>query len=112
MRAAIVYFYFESIHPFRDGNGRVGRALVNKTIWQGLRWPMFTFSNLLKSEIIARALDQQSMKLSGDLTPWVILFVTFSYQEFLNSKAHIITALEEAEAQSQQAKTCSPCAFP
>ncbi len=39
IRAAIVHLYFESIHPFEDGNGRIGRALVEKALSQSLRKP-------------------------------------------------------------------------
>ena len=31
-RAGIAHLYFESIHPFEDGNGRVGRALAEKSL--------------------------------------------------------------------------------
>jgi Fic family protein len=34
-RAGIVHLYFESIHPFEDGNGRIGRALAEKALAQG-----------------------------------------------------------------------------
>jgi Fic family protein len=38
-RAGILHLYFESIHPFEDGNGRIGRALAEKSLAQSLGQP-------------------------------------------------------------------------
>lgn len=38
-RASIAHLYFVSIHPFEDGNGRIGRAIVEKVLAQHLRQP-------------------------------------------------------------------------
>ena len=41
-RASIAHLYFESIHPFEDGNGRIGRCLVEKSLAQSLGRPITT----------------------------------------------------------------------
>lgn len=40
VRAALTHLYFESIHPFEDGNGRVGRILAEKALSQQLQMPV------------------------------------------------------------------------
>lgn len=41
-RAGTAHLYFESIHPFEDGNGRIGRALAEKSLAQSLGQPTLT----------------------------------------------------------------------
>ena len=41
-RAAIAHLWFESIHPFEDGNGRMGRAIAEKALSQSLAAPTLT----------------------------------------------------------------------
>ena len=40
LRSAIAHIYFENIHPFEDGNGRIGRAISEKALSQGLGRPV------------------------------------------------------------------------
>lgn len=41
-RAGIAHLWFECIHPFEDGNGRIGRAIAEKALAQGLALPVIT----------------------------------------------------------------------
>ncbi len=40
IRAAIAHLYFECVHPFEDGNGRIGRAISEKSLSQALGRPV------------------------------------------------------------------------
>ena len=50
-RAAIAHLWFETIHPFEDGNGRVGRAIADMVLAQGDRSPVRLYS--LSRQILA-----------------------------------------------------------
>lgn len=41
-RAGIAHLWFETIHPFEDGNGRLGRVIAEKALAQGRSAPMLT----------------------------------------------------------------------
>jgi Fic family protein len=41
-RAAIAHLWFETVHPFEDGNGRLGRAIAEKALAQSLAAPTLT----------------------------------------------------------------------
>ena len=76
-RAAIAHFWFESIHPFEDGNGRVGRAIIDMAIAQHLRPPMRLHS-LSRQLLTARGEYYAALEGSRggmDLTAWVQWFV-------------------------------------
>jgi Fic family protein len=74
-RAAIGHLYFESIHPFEDGNGRIGRVLVEKILSQGVGRPvLIAISKMLekrKKEYYS-ALERCNQTL--DAQHWVEFF--------------------------------------
>lgn len=47
VRCAIVHYQFETIHPFSDGNGRMGRMVAGVMLAAGinLRWPIIDISS-------------------------------------------------------------------
>jgi Fic family protein len=78
VRAAMAHLWFETIHPFEDGNGRLGRAIVDLAIAQDLGEPIRAFS-LSKQFLDVRknyydALNA-SQRGSTDITDWVLWFL-------------------------------------
>ena len=54
VRAAIAHLWFESIHPFEDGNGRIGRAIVDMALAQDQGQPL-RLCSLSRQLLAARA---------------------------------------------------------
>lgn len=51
VKAAIAHLYFESIHPFEDGNGRIGRLIAEKALSMGLGKPvLFSISTIIEQK--------------------------------------------------------------
>lgn len=51
LKSAIAHLYFESIHPFEDGNGRIGRAISEKALTQGMNRPLLlSISKIIEAD--------------------------------------------------------------
>jgi len=74
-RAGIAHLYFESIHPFEDGNGRIGRALSEMALSQALGMPtLLALSQAIQSRVKAYyGMLEQSSK-HNEITDWLIYF--------------------------------------
>ena len=75
LRSALVHLYFESIHPFEDGNGRIGRALAEKVLHQGLDQPiLISLSQVIeaKRQLYYDQLKQAQRSLQVD--DWLLYF--------------------------------------
>jgi Fic family protein len=76
VRAAIAHLYFESIHPFEDGNGRIGRAIAEKALSQGFGYPvMLSLSQVMEADKKAYYAAISAASKTNDLTDWIAYFV-------------------------------------
>lgn len=76
IRAAIAHLYFESIHPFEDGNGRIGRAIAEKALSQSINRPvLFSLSKSIESNKNAYYEALKRAQRSNEITEWINYFV-------------------------------------
>lgn len=76
VRAAIAHLYFESIHPFEDGNGRIGRALAEKALSQGTDRPvLLSLSRTIETNKKAYYEALEKAQCANEITAWIKYFV-------------------------------------
>ena len=75
VRAAIAHAQFETIHPFIDGNGRTGRALIHTVLRRGdaLRNVLIPISTVLSSDTDAYIAGLTAFR-AGRVDEWVVAF--------------------------------------
>jgi Fic family protein len=75
-RAALAHYQFEALHPFTDGNGRLGRLIaILQLIKAGqLHEPIVNLSPWLNERRDEYQSHLFEISVSGDFNPWVIFF--------------------------------------
>ena len=78
VRIGLLRAQFETIHPFIDGNGRVGRLLITflLTGWGVLRHPLLYLSGFLRRHVDEYYRRLQSIRDDGDREGWLAFFLT------------------------------------
>jgi Fic family protein len=98
VRAAIAHLYFESIHPFEDGNGRIGRAIAQKALSQGLGRPaLLSLSKAINEDRANYYAALKKAQSSMDITDWVFWFVRMLLQAQEQAEAEIEFTLKKVK---------------
>lgn len=77
VKAALVHAQFETIHPFLDGNGRIGRLLISALVehWGLLPEPLLCLSGFLKRHQQAYYQHLSAVRTHGNWEEWVSFFL-------------------------------------
>ena len=107
-RAALVHVQFETLHPFLDGNGRVGRLMISLLLSADniLREPMLYLSLFLKQHRTTYYDLLQGVRTNGDWEAWLDFFYQgiAETSESAVSTAHRLLALVEGDRHRIQAE--------
>ena len=122
-RAALVHLWFESIHPFEDGNGRLGRALADMALAQDMHAQdaqaspaLVRVYGLAHQKLKTRAAYYDALnhaqRLRGiapeadkiDATPWVLWFVQAFTRACVASQAVVRDATDKAHLRLRAAQ--------
>lgn len=92
IKIALIHYQFETIHPFLDGNGRIGRLLINLLLKQYklLEYDTLYLSYYFKRnrmEYFDRLMD---VRLKGHYEAWILFFV----EGIIESTKHALSCIQ------------------
>lgn len=104
IQVAVVHAQFELLHPFDDGNGRIGRLLIPLFLYQKrtLASPMFYLSEYLEAHREAYYAGLRGISQQGDWTGWVAFFLTAIHEQAETNTRRVRGILQLYEQMKQQ----------
>ena len=96
LRIGLIHYQFEAIHPFLDGNGRIGRLLVTLLMitWELLSQPLLYLSNFIEAnrqEYYDRLL---AVSQNGEWETWLLFFLDGVHSQADDASKRIIRLQE------------------
>ena len=82
IQAALIHYQFETIHPFLDGNGRIGRLLITLYLIEKgiLSSPALYISYFLKKNRVEYYDRMTEVRSKGNYEQWIIFFLQAIYE--------------------------------
>ena len=108
LKAAVAHFWFVTIHPFADGNGRIARAIADMALARGDGTPerFYSMSARIAAERKEYYLQLESAQRgSTDITAWIAWFISCLERAIAASDDLLATVLRKGRMwQSLSAK--------
>jgi Fic family protein len=100
VQLAVIHLEFEALHPFKDGNGRLGRMIVPLFLFEReiLSGPYFYMSGYLEARRDHYVEAMRAVSRDGDWTPWCVFFLEGLTEQAREnqSRARAILDLQQA----------------
>lgn len=108
LKAAIAHFWFVTIHPFDDGNGRIARAITDLQLARsdGSSQRFYSMSNqILVERKKYYAILEKSQHGTIDITEWLVWFLSCLENALLNSTDVLDSVLKKARFWEKHSQT-------
>jgi Fic family protein len=107
VKAALMHYQFETIHPFLDGNGRIGRLLIGLLLIEAGRLPspLLYLSGYLETHRREYYDRLQAVREQGEIQEWLQFFLTAVKRQADDAIARATTLVDLREAYLGEAMT-------
>ncbi len=100
VKAALAHFWFVTIHPFADGNGRIARAIADMTLARSEDSPQRFYSMSAQIRVERKAyydILEATQKGNLDITPWLEWFLGCLDRAFDGAEKILAAVFQKAE---------------
>jgi Fic family protein len=98
IKTSISHLYFESIHPFEDGNGRIGRAIAEKCLSESLNRPiLMSISSTIEQNKKRYYQSLKQAQSTLEITDWILYFSTLILESQKNAKQTVLFTLTKTK---------------
>ena len=98
IKTSIAHLYFESIHPFEDGNGRIGRAIAEKCLSQSFGRPvLMSISSTIEKGRKQYYNALKSAQKTLEITEWIRYFSTVILDSQKGAKQTVLLTINKTK---------------
>lgn len=98
IKTSVSHLYFESIHPFEDGNGRIGRAIAEKCLSESMGRPVImSISSTIEKNKEQYYRSLKAAQKSLEITGWIYYFSSVILEAQKNAKQTVLYTLNKTK---------------
>lgn len=108
LKAAIAHFWFITIHPFDDGNGRIARAITDMLLARSdnTSQRFYSVSNqVLEERKVYYDILEKTQRGDGDITNWLLWFLSCLERALINTEKILESTIVKAKFWEQYSQT-------